>query len=704
MENLMGACAKILDMSENDLSDSLIETKLESLDEDWHNVRTAYENVYLADDKAFDDDFKNVAKLEFESARDQYQLTKSNLMEVVKKRSLQKSTSSGREDQTNPSLFHSSAMYPPTTTFDMSEVCIKVPPCDTKDFHGSYEEWPTFRDMFMAIYGNHPRLTPAQKLYHLKNKTKGEAGRIVDRFSLSDLNFSLAWDALKKRYENKRVLVDNQLRILFEIAPAKNENNADIKRIQLTISDCLAILKAHDISVGEWDPILIYLCSTKLPIETLTLWEQSLESHADLPKWSQMEEFLINRQQVLERISRIKTQKAPQSSRYNFGAQYNTNTNSNRCILCAKNHILRNCPRFNNMSASQRIEVAKEKRLCNNCLASGHTSQECVSMHRCMQCRKKHHTKLHLTNNSQQQSSANIVARENNYIQSRTETHFTTDESSSDLSSGTNVQTLATINHDDVMLPTALVQIMHSGQKFTVRALLDSASKKTFITNKIVNRIGITTKKEDFQISGLSGIIVTNANKSCYITLCVDKTPFELEAEVIVVRNLTSLLPTRSLPNSNTNQIQDLKLADPGFAVSAQIDMLMGSDVLPSIMLNGIKKNVLGNMIAQNSIYGWYIYGPIEYDSMALATVEVSSKREEDIGVLLRKWEQEEVERAYIPTVEDEYCENFYKKTTCRRPDGRSEVKLPFKKEYPQSMFLESSRFKALRQYENMEK
>ncbi|XP_061391327.1 circumsporozoite protein-like [Musca vetustissima] len=76
-------------------------------------------------------------------------------------------------------------------------------------------------------------------------------------------------------------------------------------------------------------------------------------------------------------------------------------------------------------------------------------------------------------------------------------------------------------------------------------------------------------------------------------------------------------------------------------------------------------------MIAQNSIYGWYIYGPIAYDSMALATVEVSSKRKKgDIGVLLRKfWEQEEVERAPIPTVEDEYCEDFYKKTTCRRPD-----------------------------------
>lgn len=58
--------------------------------------------------------------------------------------------------------------------------------------------------MFTAVYVNHPKLTKAQKLYHLRNKTQGNAGAIVKRYSLCDENFDLAWTALKTRFENKR--------------------------------------------------------------------------------------------------------------------------------------------------------------------------------------------------------------------------------------------------------------------------------------------------------------------------------------------------------------------------------------------------------------------------------------------------------------------------------------------------------------------
>lgn len=86
-----------------------------------------------------------------------------------------------------------------------TSVCIKVPPCDTEIFQGGYAEWPSFRDMFTAVYVNHPKLSRAQKLYHLRNKTKGNAGAIVKRYPLCDENFDLAWNALKTRYDNKRV-------------------------------------------------------------------------------------------------------------------------------------------------------------------------------------------------------------------------------------------------------------------------------------------------------------------------------------------------------------------------------------------------------------------------------------------------------------------------------------------------------------------
>ena len=39
----------------------------------------------------------------------------------------------------------------------------QLPPCDRELFHGDYHSWPTFRELFRAIYINDPRLSPVQK-------------------------------------------------------------------------------------------------------------------------------------------------------------------------------------------------------------------------------------------------------------------------------------------------------------------------------------------------------------------------------------------------------------------------------------------------------------------------------------------------------------------------------------------------------------
>lgn len=80
-------------------------------------------------------------------------------------------------------------------------------------------------------------------MYHLRNKTKREAGAIVKRYPLSHNNFDLALNALKIRYGNKRVLVDNQMKVLFRIPAATEENSYSIRIIQSSVSDSLAFLK-----------------------------------------------------------------------------------------------------------------------------------------------------------------------------------------------------------------------------------------------------------------------------------------------------------------------------------------------------------------------------------------------------------------------------------------------------------------------------
>ena len=101
----------------------------------WHNARSAFECVYLAEiEEEEEKAYKLEARKIFESLRDKYQTTKAKLLEILKKRK-QNQNNTARGDVTYPSLFHSSAVYPPGTTFDMSEICIKVPACDTQDFY-----------------------------------------------------------------------------------------------------------------------------------------------------------------------------------------------------------------------------------------------------------------------------------------------------------------------------------------------------------------------------------------------------------------------------------------------------------------------------------------------------------------------------------------------------------------------------------------
>jgi len=82
----------------------------------------------------------------------------------------------------------------------------RLPPCDTEVFAGDYLRWPTFRDLFTAIYINNPRLTPVEKLFHLNAKTSADAHAIVSISPLTNEGFRSAWENLIERFEKKTIV------------------------------------------------------------------------------------------------------------------------------------------------------------------------------------------------------------------------------------------------------------------------------------------------------------------------------------------------------------------------------------------------------------------------------------------------------------------------------------------------------------------
>ncbi|XP_070068071.1 uncharacterized protein [Drosophila takahashii] len=259
----------------------------------------------------------------------------------------------------------------------------RLPPCDTEVFEGDYLKWPTFRDLSTAVYVNNPRLTPVEKLFHLKAKTSGEAKAIVAKSPLTNEGFDSAWAALRDRFENKRLLVNSQLKLLFNLGSVTSESGQALKDLQSTIQGCLTALAHSKISTENWDCLLVFLCSSRLPKLTLSLWEKSLSSKSDIPTWDEMNTFLGDRYRTLEAIEDMKpshsnnsTTKSQPVSRKLNSFEAKVVTKPKNCYLCSKeSHPVRLCQRFLQMSVDARANYIKKKQLYRNCFARGHQLQ-----------------------------------------------------------------------------------------------------------------------------------------------------------------------------------------------------------------------------------------------------------------------------------------------------------------------------------------
>ncbi|XP_036346477.1 uncharacterized protein LOC118755759 [Rhagoletis pomonella] len=573
--------------------------------------------------------------------------------------------------------------------------------------------------MFTAVYKQHPQLSQAQKLYYLKLKTRGKAALLIKNYEMNDQNFELAWDALKSRYENRRLLVDNQLKTLFNIQPIQSENGEKIQAIQTTINNCLSTLKSNGVPTENWDPILIHLCSSKLPDETLALWEQSLDSRKELPLWSEMNKFLTTRYEIVERLSTYRPNKpkastpnyTPRSSTPNhthsFGYKNRThsfNTELKKqvsCKLCNSNHSLMTCVKFKELSVLERNKFIRDNNYCKNCLACSHSETECHSKFTCVYCQKRHHSLLHYPARS---PTANTGTRsKTNQARVPSPGNSNPNEASTSKAAQQTLSHFAS-SREKTLLPTAKISILHNGEIFKIRALVDQGSQKTFIASRIQKLLGLPTKATSYEIMGMGGRVLQNANRICPITICSADSTMKITTNAIILPQLTHFLPSFKVTYIELQEYSSLPLADPHCFTPARIDMVLGSDVIPQVLLPGLKTNVGGSLIAQNSIFGWILSGPLTEQVSSFSTQVVESTTNSLNDLLKKFWDQEEVPATPSLTDDDVFCEDLYQKSTTRRDDGRYVVKLPFKTTFPDTIALGHSKPAAQQQYLSIER
>ncbi|KAG8176534.1 hypothetical protein JTE90_020368 [Oedothorax gibbosus] len=126
---------------------------------------------------------------------------------------------------------------------------------------------------------------------------------------------------------------------------------------------------------------------------------------------------------------------------------------------------------------------------------------------------------------------------------------------------------------------------------------------------------------------------------------------------------------------------------NPYFSKPGKIEVLLGADIFPYILTDGLVKGPPSTPMAQNTLLGWILVGPVtcQTENAADSTIQLTNLHSSSLDLsdqIKRFWELEEVQARTRSLPEDEQCETFYKETITRQ-DRSYTVQFPFKVPQP---------------------
>lgn len=670
------------------LTKSYVESRLESLEALWSEFKSDHKKIVSQATK----DIKRDLSYFSEDLHEQFEEMYTNYKTLLKSK-LDQFKSSTHTEPTGSSSHNTGSCQS-----DVHLPLIKLP-----SFSGRYDQWEAFHDLFTSIIDKNPKLKSVQKLHYLKGCLSGEPENILRNLTITDANYDEAWSLLKKRYDNKRFNCNAVLKTLFSIKSANHESPSALKLILDTALSCIKQLRNIGVDVASWDAILIYLVVSKLDTESHKQWEIQM-SHlepGEMPKWIQLEEFLEARFRALEMIGGKPKSSAqsiqPSKSFHTAVAEQQAKNIS--CPLCNETHYLYACMKFRALEPKERQEFVQNKRLCFNCLFSNHSVKSCKMSKSCQKCGRRHNTLIHVNKENIQGS---LSATERSPLNTSTKnTESLVQPSSTSL--GTEKRIISNFAKEkfqpsEVLLATALVKSKaRNGCEHYIRALLDQGSQASFVTEATTQLLGLKRCPVNGSVSGLGSGELRVKYMVSFQVESRQNPENSIQVDAYVLRSFSWVLPTTNLTSPDQLEFKDLVLADPGFATPSKIDILLGAEAYSEILTDGIIKHPKGNLIAQNTIFGWIISGRTSNDTKSHCNRVINMHLQIREDQLLKQFWELETEPNNIfqkkLTKEEIKCEKIFKSTTTRDNDGRYVVKLPFKTEKPE---CEKGQFKEL--------
>lgn len=294
-----------------------------------------------------------------------------------------------------------------------SSISHLLPRTDLPKFDGSYGNWQTFIDTFLAIVDSAP-IQNVEKLTILLSYLTGSARHSVAGYSVTNDNYPIVLQVLKDRYGNKEQLVWELNAELKNLPPSGGGLHSTRKTFD-EIDRILRLLEAQGQDINHEQMRL--LVEEKMPHWLRLELEELKLLYRGAWTINVFREAVQNKLRMRERVqnySRASPTTNPNNESRGHqppgqhqghrqpGSEFDQElrpsaafmagtTKQPHCYLCDKpNHWTTDCCTY--PEPDGRKNRAKQLNLCLKCLSKEHFAKDCTSKRNCFYCRKPHNS------------------------------------------------------------------------------------------------------------------------------------------------------------------------------------------------------------------------------------------------------------------------------------------------------------------------
>ena len=478
---------------------------------------------------------------------------------------------------------------------------VKLPKLSLKKFNGDVSKWTSFWDSFESAVHRNTDLSDVDKFNYLTSMIEHSASEAIAGLSLTASNYKEAVMILKKRFGNKQVIINKHMEILLNLEPVtSNHNLRGLRRLYDQIESHVRALKALGVTSDAYGTLLSSVLMNKLPSELRLV----VSRHIAGDNW-ELDPLMELIEQEIEARERADTSAITSSSSRDSRRSIPSTTatfvvGSQRvnCCYCRESHFPSACKSVTDVET--RKQVLRREGRCYVCLKRNHLSRDCRSNIRCSQCNGRHHVSL--CQRAQGQKNVSTSDRGTDSERNPSERQLP----STQMYVGTKTP---------VLLQTATAPTYGKSTTIQARIILDSGSQRSYVTNRLRDRLALETVRTDMISIKTFGSSVEKRQECDLVNLRVGtRNGGSVKITALAVPLICEPICSQpvNLARENFQHLSGLDLADSShLGDTLEVDLLIGSDYYWSFVTSRVLRGRIGPTAIHTRL-GWVLSGPLQ--------------------------------------------------------------------------------------------